>query len=110
MNQTLTERERIAYITNSPIAPLLAGLDDNEAQAAKAEKAFEDAYDALPSASRLRDLADDIDRLIELLAPYLDDVDDQVEGLLLSIKDDAERLLGEVAEAETILDKAQETA
>lgn len=109
MNLTLTERERIAYITGHPVAPLLARLDDNEAQEAKTEAAFEDAYDALPGESRRRDLVDDIDRLIELMADYIDVVDDRVEGLLFSIKRDAERLAADVVDVENILDAAQKT-
>jgi hypothetical protein len=110
MNPTLTERERIAYITGHPVAPLLARLDDNEAQGAKTEAAFEDAYEALPGQSRRRDLVDDIDRLIELMADYIDEVDDRVEGLLLDIKRIAEQLVGDVQDAENILEAAQKTS
>lgn len=102
MNLTLSERERIAYITGHPCAPLLARLDDAEEFEAKVEKVVSDAAFELPSTSSRWDLLADIEQLIELLSSNMND---RVEGLLLSIRDAATRIDCEVDAAEEEIHK-----
>lgn len=105
---TVTERERIAYITNDPSHPwIVQALEATEYTAALC-----DIRDALPSWSQCRGLVDNVGLLREYLTDsetgdLRDDIDDRIEGLLLDLKYEAESIAAGIKDAYAALRRAE---